>query len=476
MLALMWAVAVDPCAVVPEGATARDRDQAAVYLNIADDELAGGRRDTATVAYQEAIRRDPANARARAALARLCHETPADDHAGPDRFSTALGLMKAGRRREAAALFESIRLAEHETAASLLAGVCWFELGALDRARPLLREAAADPALADSATVFLGLIALRDDEDTEAADRLRAIAASSTSPLRRSAAEIIRTAQGDARAVASFLTEAGYDSNVALTPDGSLIVPSSRDGAASETVAALGQPFGRSGPFARAAGQYRKQFTLGAYDLGAVGGALGWRQGAGPSFATGEYAYDFFTLGAARYLSAHRLAAEGRWRATPRFSFAVAAFACFESFLQEETAGYSGTRLFAQAEAAAHGDGGTIAACAYHGAHDDARAASLTYWEHGPGCHAWLAVADDRGRLFVEADLAFRRYAAPDPLSGVDRRDRFLDGLGGAEWSLTPRWAARLTLTVRRATSTVPDYTYTHFTAMAGAVYTLAFF
>ncbi|HEY2902018.1 MAG TPA: hypothetical protein VGL59_15665, partial [Polyangia bacterium] len=106
-LIFLWATSVDPC-VVPAAVAARDRDQAAVYLEIADDELAAGRRDTAVAAYQDVVRSDGNNPRARAALARLCHEGEAADGRSPDRFAQALALMKTGRRREAAALFEIV--------------------------------------------------------------------------------------------------------------------------------------------------------------------------------------------------------------------------------------------------------------------------------------------------------------------------------------------------------------------------------
>ncbi|HEY2899886.1 MAG TPA: hypothetical protein VGL59_04860, partial [Polyangia bacterium] len=255
-----------------------------------------------------------------------------------------------------------------------------------------------------------------------------------------------------------------------LTPDGSLLVPSSRDGSASETAGVLWQPFRTSGPYGRAAAQYRKQFSLNAYDLGSIGGAVGWRQGRGGTFTVGEYDYDFFTLGNARYLSAHRLTAEAHWRAAEAVSLTFTAFARFESFLQDQTADYSGLRLSAEAELAVHPTSDVTAACRYHGAHDDTRAPFLTYWEHGPTCRSWWVI-NERGRLFVEAGATFRRYATPDPLLAVDRRDWFLDGLAGADWDLGSHWTLRLVGTGRKATSTVADYAYRRFSVTAGALY-----
>ena len=475
-LVFLWAAAVNPC-VVPDQPAARDRVRGALYLQIGDDELAAGHRDTAVVAYQDAARSDRNGARARAALARLCHEGEAPSGPASDGFEEALALMKAGRRREAAALFETVRVQENETAAALLEGVCLYELGDSNAARPLLRQAAGDPALAESAAVFLGLVALRADDGDQADGLVRAIAASPASPLRQAAVEIMRAARSGARDnnnnkrwMASLLSEIGYDSNVALTPDGSLLVPSSHDGSASETAGALWQPFQPSGPYGRAAAQYRKQFSLSAYDLGNIGGAVGWRQGRGGTFAVAEYSYDFFTLGNARYLSAHRLAAEAHWRIARAVSLTITAFARFESFLQDQTADYSGMRLFAEAELAAHPTADVTAACRYHGAHDDTHASFLTYWEHGPTCGAWWMLSD-RGRLFVEGAAMFRRYAAPDPLLALDRRDRFLDALAGADWDLGAHWTLRLVGTGRKATSTVPDYTYSRFSVTAGALY-----
>jgi hypothetical protein len=165
--------------------------------------------------------------------------------------------MNAGHRREAAAIFDELRAAEQESAATLLEGICLFELHEDSRAEPLLREAAADPALAESARVFLGLLALRADDRARAADLLGTVVASDNPALRRTAAEILRGARRDGRGVAALLAETGYDSNVVLTPDGSPSVPGSRDGSAGLAVTGSWRPLGRSGPFLRAAGQYR---------------------------------------------------------------------------------------------------------------------------------------------------------------------------------------------------------------------------
>jgi len=480
LLPFLWAAAIDPCAPIEAAPPSpRDRGQVAVYLGIGDDELRAGARDTAIVAFQEVVRREPSNPHARAALARLCQETRGAGAGSGGRFAEALALMDAGRRREAAALFEEVRLAEDESAAALLEGVCLYELHDDRRAEPLLREAAADPALAESARVFLGLLALRADDRARATELLRAAAASDSPTLRQTAAELLRAARRDGRGGASLLAETGYDSNVALTPNGTPTLPNSRDGAVGLAAAGSWRPLGRSGPYLRGAGQYRKQLQLGAYDLGAIGGALGWRQflsgAASGGTVAGEYSYDFFTLGGASYLSAHRLAAEGEleWA---RVVLALNAFARFESYPQAETAGYSGTRLAGEATVSLRFVSDLLAGCGYRLGHDGAREASLAYWEHGPACHVWWSARADV-RLLADASLAFRSYEAPDPMTPtIERRDRIVDGLLAAEWNVRAQWALRLALTARKAASTLPDvYAYTRVTATLAAVWMLAF-
>jgi hypothetical protein len=473
VIALLWSGPVDPCASV-DGVGATNHGQSAMYLAIGDEELAGGARETATIAYQTALRHDPGNARARKALIRLCHEARAGQGAAVDGFAEALTLMERGQRRQAAAAFEAVRVAEHDTAAALLEGVCLFDLGDDARAQALLREAAADDALAASARFFLGLIALRSDDKARATELLGGAAASDNRNLREAAIEILSAARREGRLVASLLSEVGFDSNVALTPDGSPSVPSSRDGAVSETAGVFWRPLGRSGPYARAAGQYRKQFQLDAYDLGTAGGALGWRQGQTGTFAAAEYAYDFFSLGGASYLSAHRLAIDGHLNLNS-VTLAASTSARFESYLQDQTADYSGLRLSATIDAAVRLASGLTAACGYQGAHDEARLDSLRYWQHGPTCRAAFS-AGATVRFIAEAGLTFRRYAAPDALLGGDRRDRFIDGVALGEWDLSLGWTTRLTVTGRKASSTIADpYSYTKVTVTLGAAYTFGF-
>jgi hypothetical protein len=79
-------------------------------------------------------------------------------------------------------------------------------------------------------------------------------------------------------------------------------------------------------------------------------------------------------------------------------------------------------------------------------------------------------------RFIAEAGLTFRRYAAPDALLGGDRRDRFIDGVALGEWDLSLGWTTRLTVTGRKASSTIADpYSYTKVTVTLGAAYTFGF-
>src|SRR5207244_7026005 len=142
---LAVAVAIDPCAPVGP-AQKRDVAAAEAYLDVADQEQRGGAVDTAAAAYRSALRVDPQNAKARAALASLCRRATAGEQ-----FGEALRRMESGDRRGAITLFERIRAAGPDPASALLEGICQYELQEDEAAVPLLHEAARDPTLAPAA-------------------------------------------------------------------------------------------------------------------------------------------------------------------------------------------------------------------------------------------------------------------------------------------------------------------------------------
>ena len=394
--ALVFAVVAtsgsDPCSNAAsaenETETGTDRETAQLYLAVGDEARDAKDFSAARVAYRQALRRGDPNAAAR--LADVCRVTADEsritqpaDAAAVDHFSDGLTLMRSGDRARAIAAFEQVRAAREDPAAALLEGVCEYELGQDDRARPLLEIAQKHPNTAATASFFLGLVALRQGDDDRATLLLDA-AAAQDDRLKSPAATLLKVARRDGRLVLSALTEIGFDSNVELLPDGSQTTGGSADGSALVASGLILRLFGPSGPYARIAGQYRQQFVVSSYDLGDVIGAAGARWERGRQELGAEYSYDFMSLGGSAYLSAHRLAAYGRgWHGV--FGLAATYFARFESFLEDTTSAYSGLHHDAEAQALWRASRPLTFALGYHvGLDGTYHNPDLSYLEQGP--------------------------------------------------------------------------------------------
>ena len=286
----------DSCSDVPAlPAQAIDRAEALIYREVGDDERAAGHVLAARSAYREALRRDPTDATARARLAELCRtnaESAAEPQTAPvrapDHFEAGLALMKRGDRAAAIAAFDAARALGADPGAALLEGICEYEEGRDRKAQPLLEQARADPKLAGTALLFLGLIALHDNQE-RAASSLLDDAASKDPRLAATAAGLARIARRDGRVVASVLAEAGYDSNASLAPERAIARAGVGDGYAAMVAGVFLRPFGIPGPYARLTGQYRKQFEIVSYDVGDAAGAIGFQLGRGRRYAAAEY-------------------------------------------------------------------------------------------------------------------------------------------------------------------------------------------
>jgi tetratricopeptide (TPR) repeat protein len=477
LLALVGDAQADACSELPPPSPeATDHADAAVYRSVGDDERAAGHVEAATSAYREALRRDPSDAVARARLAELCRTSaralaPPQPPAprAPAHFEEGLAHMKRGDRAAAIAAFEAARALGPDPGAALLEGICEYEEGSDVKAQPLLEQARTDPTLAGTALFFLGLIALRDNQERLASSLLDD-AASSNPQLAAAAASLARIARREGRVVASVLAEAGYDSNVSLAPDEPTVRAGAGDGYATTVVGAFFRPLGIPGPYARLTGQYRKQFQIGAFDVGDATGALGYQLGRARRFAAAEYAYDFVSLGGGPYLSAHRLLATGRLSGE---SVAVAgAYAArLQSFLTDGTAPYSGLRHDADLALELLPSPVASIGIGYHFGADGTERSDLSYLEHGPAALLRLGTGREV-RLLADARLTFRRYDAFDPDLGVERADRYFDGAVAWELDASDHWTVRVTATARRALSNVPDLQYTKLTAALGLVYT----
>ncbi len=463
LAAALALAAPDPCAPIEVSGTP-DPSAAESYHAVGDAERAAGSRDTAAAAYRAALSRDPADSRSRAALALLCAEQARDGA-----FQRGLRRMEAGDRREAVAAFEEARARGGDRSAALLEGICLYELGEDERARPLLAEAEAEPAHRDAARFFLGLVALRAGRSADAVALLEASA--SDHRLGPAALDLARLARRDGRVVLSLLFDAAWDSNVDLTPDRSAGVAGQGDASGGATALLRVAPYGDTGPFLRGTAVLRDQARYDALDLGGGGLAAGWQAGRGGAYLLGEASWEYRNLGGAPYLSAPRLLGAARLDAGRGRSAGVAYFARWESFLPASDSGYSGLRHFAEADVTAELGLRASATLAWHGGLDATHDRSLGWWEQGPRALLLLPLGPD-ARLGLEVAYTWRTYSAYDPALGAVRDDQYADLSAVLEHELGDRWTLRASVAVRKAFSNVPDFEYTRIVPMIGVAYT----
>lgn len=441
----------DPCA--PAAATTADPRGAAVYREVADAERRAGRNETAAAAYRAAAARDANDARSRGALAELCL---AERREGA--FERGMALMHAGDDRAAAAAFGQAR-AEGDPSAALMEGISLYRLHDDGGAAAALRVAERDPDSAASARFFLGLVALRDGRGSDAAALLQG-AASTDPQLAPLASSLARVAQREGRLVISAQAESAWDSNVTLAPSGAPVAGRASDGMGGLAAAVRVAPLGESGPYATVSGTHREQLRLNDYDLWGLGAAAGWKLGRDARYAAVEYGFDHVVLGGAPYLDAHRIAASARLDLAPRSSLGLTYLARFEDYRPAAYTDYSGLRHHAEADATAGLGLGWVVTAAYHLGRDGARDASLSWWEHGPRA----AVQKHLGpalRLGLEAAGTWRDYDRVDPVLLVRRSDAYADLAAWLEVDLAARFTLRAGVTGRRATSNIPEFTYT---------------
>jgi tetratricopeptide (TPR) repeat protein len=470
--------AVDPCAPV-EPAGKLDPAAAEAYRKVGDAERAAGSQRTAAVAYRSALAHDPSDRAARKALNALCREGT-----GENDFQQGIHLMDAGDLRGAVAGFQRARAGGQDPSAALLEGICHYELGEDEQAKPLLREAEAAPVHRDAARFYLGLLALRRGETYEAASLLDSAAANPG--LRDIALDMARYSRRSGKLVLSFLGEAGWDSNVILLPTGATAAGQASDSLAGFSGSVLYRPHGESGPYLRLSGLYRKQMQIGTLDFGGLSGAAGWQLGRASRHLVAEYDYDYRTLGGSPFLSAHRLLASGSLT-IGSVLLSATYFARFESYQDSLNSSFSGVVRYSSFSGVVHNGDASILFPAgralwiglgYGVGHDAADVADYSWFQHGP--RAQLRWQPGRALRFeVDAYVNFRPYDnlatyvinnVPDT---VKRSDTFLDGLALAEYDLGDRWALRLSVEVLRALSNVSAFDFVKVVPVLGIAYTL---
>ncbi len=149
----------------------------------------------------------------------------------------------------------------------LMLGICYYKIGSLTQAEPLLRQALKDPdpETQDSARVFLGLLFQEQGALDQARAELDRVAGSPT--LRDSAQNLLKETRPH-RLSLTFLLSPEYDGNVPLTNYGTW--SSNPQGSADGDMLFLGSISARPLVTGLTFGDtlsYRQQFQQSAYDL-----------------------------------------------------------------------------------------------------------------------------------------------------------------------------------------------------------------
>ena len=465
LLALALATAPGPCDPV-EISPRPDPETAAAYRKIGDDERAAGARETAVTAYRAAAALDPSDGASRDALRRLC-ATPIEESADP--FRRGLHLMDRGELRAAVTEFQKAQAGHPDASAALLEGVCLYRLDEDKAAEVVLRLAANDPDVQDSARFYLGLIALRRGDSFSAAPLFDGLVASSG--YGTVAADMALIAQRSGRFSVSALTSVGWNSNLTLAPSG-YVTSGASGGSAAIAASGLWRPTGESGPYVRLSGAYQKQFHLTAFDTGAASGAAGWQLGHADRAIFAEYAYTYSALGGAPYLSSNRLLASG-WLTWGDFTLTATYLARFEAY-QSIYEPFSGTLQWAEARGAWWFGPFAHLGVSYRLGGDGAQVNYLSWFEHGP--HAdFFAQLGRSVRIGLDASLAFRTYGAVAPGPNVVRADTYLTGAAVVEYDLGTHWTIQATLGARKAYSNLPQFSYFAFMPTVGVAYLAGF-
>ena len=462
---LLLLAAADPCtAPIPSGQG--DPREAAIYVGVGNAERERGNLGAAREAYRAALTRAPGSVEAQRGLAAVCAPVT-------DPVEAASDALEDGDPRRALVALAGARGRGNDRAVDLLEGIARYQLGEDSAALPLLESARSDPAFAESASFFLGLLALRRG-DGDRASRLfdqagRAIG------LEDSARQLARMAQQEGHVVLSVATELVFDTNVALRPDGAdpITVPGP-DGSFGLTLMGLVRPWGTPGPYLRVEGQLSKQFTLDQLDLLGGAAALGFRF-LGPSGSlTAEYAYSYQVVDWRGYLADHRVFLGGSvLTGIALWGFAYAAH--FETYRWEELHDLSGVRQVLELDAGLLPGAGVRITAGYAATWDAAQVQNLSYVEHGPILE--LVWARGPWTLGARGALAWRTYLTWDPAYDdlgprTTRNDTRYLATTWVDVALGAQWSVRGTVRLLRTNSNIPDINSTEWIFIGGLAWT----
>jgi hypothetical protein len=473
LLALLL-TAADPCSA-PVGQGVSDPREAEIYLRVGDAERARGNLGAAREAYRQALTRAPGSVEARRRLEEACAPVVDPVQAGAE-------ALEAGDPEGALRTLGGARGRGNDRAVDLLEGIARYQLGQDAAAVPLLESARSDPAVAESASFFLGLIALRRG-DGDRASRLFDQAGRAVG-LEDAARQLARTAQQEGRIVLSVASELVYDTNVALRPDGAPLTVPGPDGSAGLSVMALVRPWGSPGPYLRVEGQLSKQFTLDQLDLAGAAAALGFRLAGPVGSLTGEYAYSYQAVDWRGYLADHRLFLGGSLlTGIALWGFAYAAH--FETYRWTELQDLSGVRQVLELDTGLLPGAGVRITAGYAGTwdaahHDGVSYENLSYLEHGPILE--LVWANGPWTAGVRGALAWRTYLAPDPAylsnpadptsPALTRYDTRYFATTWLDRGLGAQWSVRGTVKLVRTNSNIPDLNSTEWIFIGSLIWT----
>jgi tetratricopeptide (TPR) repeat protein len=458
--ALLGALLAAVCEV-PAPHEPADPQRALAYLEVAQREEASGAGQAAATAYLEALRWDPRNQKAHSAQRRLCARAEADalleqaiEKIGADDCPAALGLLTAARHRAPS------------PEAGLLEGVCLYEAGDDEQARAQLLAAAQDPRLAGPAQFYLGLIALRQGLGSDARSRFEAAAADPS--LRPAARSLLTLSRRSGRWIVGAELGLGWDSNVDLAGAPTPLPAGSADAAGTVAGSVLWRPLGTDGPYAQGRASYRRQAQLPDWDLGAAAASAGWQHGGGVGRAWAEYALETVAFGGRPHLNSHGPSAQLQLAAGPGGPSLTAAWhGRFETFVQPTFHDWSGFRQSGALHAGWLFTRGALAEVGWQLTRDLARAAELSFLEHGPALRLFVPLTK-HSRLVGQAGARARHHDRLDPDFGRLREELSLEGSLATEWEAQDGWTWFLQVDGGQVRSSIAELSHGRFGASAG--------
>ena len=460
---LAMLLAADPCA--PLERSAPDGALAAIYARVAQEEERRGAREASATAWRAAAQLQPPGGPAEQALARHCREAEQ-----ATAFELGQQRFNAHDCRGALPLFRQARGGPEDAAAALLEGICAFERADDAGALAALTVAREDPQLAETAELFLGLLALRQGDNHAALARIHTAASSDSPALRSTASQLLRLAARQDRLVLEAAVEGGYDSNALLAAHATVLPGAAQDAFAAGTASVTFRPMADSGPYLLVGGGYRKQVRHPQSDVGLATGTLGWEVKLGPARASIDYGLDFVSLGATPWM----LRQQGTLRGLVPLGAALLSLEYalrYEELWPESVRDDSGLRHAGRAGASFHLSHHLleVSALATRTVGVTAERSSI---EAG-GELRW--VVRPLARLDFEAAVAarWRGFDAVDPELGAKRQEVQIDGLLGANVELTRSLTLFVVLGVQRVASSVGALTYTRLNASGGLRFSL---